>query len=420
MFECLCHAHHASPERTASMVQFRCDFMGQFGEPRPAPRPARRHHTRRARRQGPAPQRTARRRAHRPARARHHAAAVAHTGRRPRIGPQHRRRGLRRTGRRGLARVAAGRGDLGRQQPRHTVAQPTAGRAGHPDPQPDAGLPRRRRVPARRLAGLDPAGARRRPHRGVADGDPRGRIELREALTEYLGRVRGVRTSPDSIVICAGTRHAVEILGRVFADPGPSRSRRTRCSSSARRSPRWACRPRRSASTSSAPSSPTSTGPTPPPPCSPRRTTSRTVCHCTRPGAPPYSNGPSAQADTCSRTTTTASSATTANPSARCRASTPTGWSTWARRARACPRRCGWAGWCCPTTSSTPVIAAVGGQQFYVNGIAQLTMADFISRAATTSTSVACASYRRRRDRLGRGTRARSTSGSAGCPRACI
>jgi GntR family transcriptional regulator/MocR family aminotransferase len=51
--------------------------------------------------------------------------------------------------------------------------------------------------------------------------DPRGRIELRAALAEYLGRVRGVRTAPDSIVICAGTRHAVEILGRVFADTGP-------------------------------------------------------------------------------------------------------------------------------------------------------------------------------------------------------
>jgi GntR family transcriptional regulator/MocR family aminotransferase len=30
-----------------------------------------------------------------------------------------------------------------------------------------------------------------------------------------------VRTTPDSIVICAGTRHAVEILGRVFAVAGP-------------------------------------------------------------------------------------------------------------------------------------------------------------------------------------------------------
>lgn len=59
------------------------------------------------------------------------------------------------------------------------------------------------------------------PTEALRMSDPRGRIELRAALAEYLGRVRGVRTSPDSIVICAGTRHAVEILGRVFADSGP-------------------------------------------------------------------------------------------------------------------------------------------------------------------------------------------------------
>ncbi len=59
------------------------------------------------------------------------------------------------------------------------------------------------------------------PHEALRMGDPRGPIELREALAPYLGRVRGVRTTPDSIVVCAGTRHAVELLGRVFADTGP-------------------------------------------------------------------------------------------------------------------------------------------------------------------------------------------------------
>jgi GntR family transcriptional regulator / MocR family aminotransferase len=47
-------------------------------------------------------------------------------------------------------------------------------------------------------------------------GDPRGRPELREALAEYLARTRGVRISPAQIVICAGVRHAVELLARVF------------------------------------------------------------------------------------------------------------------------------------------------------------------------------------------------------------
>jgi GntR family transcriptional regulator / MocR family aminotransferase len=59
------------------------------------------------------------------------------------------------------------------------------------------------------------------PTEALRTGDPRGRPELRKALSEYLGRVRGVRTSPDSIVICAGTRNAVELLARVFTERGP-------------------------------------------------------------------------------------------------------------------------------------------------------------------------------------------------------
>src|SRR4051812_3382016 len=43
------------------------------------------------------------------------------------------------------------------------------------------------------------------PTEALRMGDPRGSVELRNALAEYLGRVRGVRTSAESIVICAGT-----------------------------------------------------------------------------------------------------------------------------------------------------------------------------------------------------------------------
>jgi GntR family transcriptional regulator / MocR family aminotransferase len=59
------------------------------------------------------------------------------------------------------------------------------------------------------------------PTEALRMGDPRGRPELRDALADYLARVRGVRTSPDSIVICAGVRHAVELLGRVFGTHRP-------------------------------------------------------------------------------------------------------------------------------------------------------------------------------------------------------
>lgn len=59
------------------------------------------------------------------------------------------------------------------------------------------------------------------PTEALRMGDPRGRPELREAIADYLARVRGVRTSPDSIVICAGTRHGVEVLTRVFHGDRP-------------------------------------------------------------------------------------------------------------------------------------------------------------------------------------------------------
>jgi len=59
------------------------------------------------------------------------------------------------------------------------------------------------------------------PTEALRMGDPRGRPELREAVAEYLARVRGVRTSPDAIVICAGTRHGVEVLTRVFQGDRP-------------------------------------------------------------------------------------------------------------------------------------------------------------------------------------------------------
>ena len=59
------------------------------------------------------------------------------------------------------------------------------------------------------------------PTEALRLGDPRGRPELREALAEYLARVRGVRTSPESIVVCAGARHGVELLSRTFAGDRP-------------------------------------------------------------------------------------------------------------------------------------------------------------------------------------------------------
>ncbi|MFF3486132.1 PLP-dependent aminotransferase family protein [Streptomyces sp. NPDC002701] len=52
----------------------------------------------------------------------------------------------------------------------------------------------------------------RAPSEAFGPGDPAGRIELREALTEYLARARGVRTEPGRIVICSGFAHALRLL----------------------------------------------------------------------------------------------------------------------------------------------------------------------------------------------------------------
>ncbi|KOT58150.1 MULTISPECIES: MocR-like pyridoxine biosynthesis transcription factor PdxR [Streptomyces] len=50
------------------------------------------------------------------------------------------------------------------------------------------------------------------PNDAFGPGDPRGRPELRRALTDYLARARGVRTEPDRIVICSGFAHALRLL----------------------------------------------------------------------------------------------------------------------------------------------------------------------------------------------------------------
>jgi GntR family transcriptional regulator / MocR family aminotransferase len=50
--------------------------------------------------------------------------------------------------------------------------------------------------------------------------EPAGAAQLCTALTEYLGRVRGVRTDPGQISICAGTVHGLALLARTLAHGG--------------------------------------------------------------------------------------------------------------------------------------------------------------------------------------------------------
>ncbi|WP_438306233.1 PLP-dependent aminotransferase family protein [Streptomyces sp. HUAS TT11] len=54
------------------------------------------------------------------------------------------------------------------------------------------------------------------PHEAFGYTDPRGQLDLRESLAEYLARVRGVRTTPDLILVCSGFVQAIGLLGRAL------------------------------------------------------------------------------------------------------------------------------------------------------------------------------------------------------------
>ncbi|WP_329266488.1 PLP-dependent aminotransferase family protein [Streptomyces pseudovenezuelae] len=58
------------------------------------------------------------------------------------------------------------------------------------------------------------------PYQALDYGDPRGRIELRTALAEYLARARGVRADPERILVCAGFSHGLRLLGAVLRARG--------------------------------------------------------------------------------------------------------------------------------------------------------------------------------------------------------
>ena len=67
-------------------------------------------------------------------------------------------------------------------------------------------------------------------------GDPRGTLALREALAGWLGRTRGVRTTPDELIVVNGVAQGLSLLGQelrargeseiAFEDPGSGGTRR--------------------------------------------------------------------------------------------------------------------------------------------------------------------------------------------------
>ena len=239
------------------------------------------------------------------------------------------------------------------------------------------------------------------PTEALRASDPRGRPELREALAEYLGRVHGVRTSPDSIVICAGTRNAVELLARVFKGAGPIAVEAYGLFTFREASRRWVWRRRRSALTSTAPPWTNSTE-------FDRPAVLLTPAHHFPHGVPLHPTRRTAVLDWAQRTggyvledDYDGEFRYDRQPVGAVQSLGPERvvYMGSASKSLSPVLRLGWM--VLPDDLVDPVIAASGGQQFYVNGIAQLTMADFISSGNyDRHIRRMRARYRRRRDVL--------------------
>jgi GntR family transcriptional regulator/MocR family aminotransferase len=58
------------------------------------------------------------------------------------------------------------------------------------------------------------------PHDALGYGDPRGVPELREALSDYLGRVRGTAADPEHMLICTGFTQGFSLACRTLSGHG--------------------------------------------------------------------------------------------------------------------------------------------------------------------------------------------------------
>jgi GntR family transcriptional regulator/MocR family aminotransferase len=84
----------------------------------------------------------------------------------------------------------------------------------HPGLPDLAGFPRDRWLRSLRAAWRDA------PLDAIGDSDPRGVPALREALAEYLGRVRGVAADPEHLLVCGGFRQGLSLACRWLRDNG--------------------------------------------------------------------------------------------------------------------------------------------------------------------------------------------------------
>ena len=61
---------------------------------------------------------------------------------------------------------------------------------------------------------------RKAPRSLYGQGDAGGYPPLRRAIAEYVGHSRGVRCSPEQIIVTSGAQQALDFLARVILDPG--------------------------------------------------------------------------------------------------------------------------------------------------------------------------------------------------------
>ncbi|MGC8994951.1 MAG: PLP-dependent aminotransferase family protein [Pyrobaculum sp.] len=58
------------------------------------------------------------------------------------------------------------------------------------------------------------------PHKALQYGSTEGVLELRQEIAKFSESFRGIKARPENIIITVGSQEALELLGRVFIDPG--------------------------------------------------------------------------------------------------------------------------------------------------------------------------------------------------------
>ncbi|RFB00095.1 aminotransferase-like domain-containing protein [Pyrobaculum aerophilum] len=58
------------------------------------------------------------------------------------------------------------------------------------------------------------------PHRALQYGSTEGVMELRQEIAKFSESFRGIKAKPENVIITVGSQEALELLGRVFIDPG--------------------------------------------------------------------------------------------------------------------------------------------------------------------------------------------------------